>query len=117
MSPEQVRGDDVDARSDLFAFGALLYEMLSGEPAFRRETGVETLHAVLKEPAPRLPGDGARRRGPRPAARARPLPREGARPTATPRPPTWPGRPARGAPPARPARHAARAPRRRRPRP
>jgi two-component system LytT family response regulator len=44
----------VDARSDLFAFGALLYEMLSGEPAFRRETGVETLHAVLKEPAPRL---------------------------------------------------------------
>jgi two-component system LytT family response regulator len=55
MSPEQVRGGDVDARSDLFAFGALLYEMLSGEPAFRRETGVETLHAVLKEPAPRLP--------------------------------------------------------------
>ena len=54
MSPEQVRGAEVDARSDLFAFGALLYEMLSGEPAFRRETGVETLHAVLKEPAPRL---------------------------------------------------------------
>lgn len=54
MSPEQVRGAEVDARSDLFAFGALLYEMLSGEPAFRRESGVETLHAVLKEPAPRL---------------------------------------------------------------
>ena len=54
MSPEQVRGGEVDARSDLFALGALLYEMLSGEPAFRRETGVETLHAVLKEPAPRL---------------------------------------------------------------
>jgi two-component system LytT family response regulator len=54
MSPEQVRGTEVDARSDLFAFGALLYEMLSGEPAFRRDTGVETLHAVLKEPAPRL---------------------------------------------------------------
>jgi two-component system LytT family response regulator len=58
MSPEQVRGADVDARSDLFAFGALLYEMLSGEPAFRRETGVETLHAVLKEPAPRLRAEG-----------------------------------------------------------
>ncbi len=54
MSPEQVRGGEVDARSDLFAFGALLYEMLAGEPAFRRETGVETLHAVLKEPAPRV---------------------------------------------------------------
>jgi two-component system LytT family response regulator len=58
MSPEQVRGGEVDARSDLFAFGALLYEMLAGEPAFRRETGVETLHAVLKEPAPRLPEAG-----------------------------------------------------------
>jgi two-component system, LytTR family, response regulator len=58
MSPEQVRGAEVDARSDLFAFGALLYEMLSGEPAFRRETGVETLHAVLKEPAPRLRDEG-----------------------------------------------------------
>jgi two-component system LytT family response regulator len=54
MSPEQVRGGEVDARSDLFAFGALVYEMLTGEAAFRRETGVETLHAVLKEPAPRL---------------------------------------------------------------
>ena len=54
MSPEQVRGGEIDARSDVFAFGALLYEMLSSEPAFRRETGVETLHAVLKEPAPRL---------------------------------------------------------------
>jgi two-component system LytT family response regulator len=54
MSPEQVRGGAVDARSDLFAFGALLYELITGESAFRRETGVETLHAVLKEPAPRL---------------------------------------------------------------
>jgi two-component system LytT family response regulator len=54
MSPEQVRGAAVDPRSDVFAFGALLFEMLSGAPAFRRETGVETLHAVLKEPAPPL---------------------------------------------------------------
>jgi len=54
MSPEQVRGGAVDPRSDVFAFGALLFEMLSGAPAFRRETGVETLHAVLKEEAPRL---------------------------------------------------------------
>jgi two-component system LytT family response regulator len=64
MSPEQVRGAEVDARSDLFAFGALLYEMLSGEPAFRRETGVETLHAVLKEPAPRLLEEGLGAAGP-----------------------------------------------------
>jgi two-component system LytT family response regulator len=64
MSPEQVRGADVDARSDLFAFGALLYEMVSGEPAFRRETGVETLHAVLKEPAPRLRAEGLGPAGP-----------------------------------------------------
>jgi two-component system LytT family response regulator len=54
MSPEQVRGGSVDPRSDIFAFGALLFEMLSGVAAFRRETGVETLHAVLKEPAPPL---------------------------------------------------------------
>jgi two-component system LytT family response regulator len=64
MSPEQVRGGEVDARSDLFAFGALLYEMLAGEPAFRRETGVETLHAVLKEPAPRLPTERLGAAGP-----------------------------------------------------
>jgi two-component system LytT family response regulator len=64
MSPEQVRGGEVDARSDLFSFGALVYEMLAGEPAFRRETGVETLHAVLKEPAPRLREDGLGAAGP-----------------------------------------------------
>ena len=58
MSPEQVRGATVDPRSDVFSFGAVLFEMLSGVCAFRRETGVETLHAVLKEPAPRLVGLG-----------------------------------------------------------
>ncbi len=79
MSPEQVRGAEVDARSDLFAFGALLYEMLSGEPAFRRETGVETLHAVLKEPAPRLHDPGTGAAGPVAAAGARPLSRQGPR--------------------------------------
>src|SRR5258706_2071061 len=54
MLREQVRGGPVDPRSDVFGFGALLYEMLWGAPAFRRETGVETLHAILKETAPRL---------------------------------------------------------------
>jgi two-component system LytT family response regulator len=60
MSPEQVRGGDVDARSDVFSLGATLYEMASGTPAFRRESGVETLHAVLKEQPPRLAELGAR---------------------------------------------------------
>jgi two-component system LytT family response regulator len=58
MSPEQVRGQGVDPRSDIFSFGSVLFEMLTGVCAFRRETGVETLHAVLKEPAPRLSGAG-----------------------------------------------------------
>ena len=58
MSPEQVRGRRVDPRSDVFSFGAMLYELLAGRPAFRRDTAVETLHAVLKEAAPRLPAAG-----------------------------------------------------------
>jgi two-component system LytT family response regulator len=58
MSPEQVRGQGVDPRSDIFSFGSVLFEMLSGVCAFRRETGVETLHAVLKEPSPRLSSVG-----------------------------------------------------------
>ncbi|MDL1950699.1 serine/threonine protein kinase, partial [Acidobacteria bacterium ACD] len=44
MSPEQVRGDRVDPRSDLFALGTILYEMLAGQRAFRRPTPVETLN-------------------------------------------------------------------------
>jgi len=52
MAPEQVRGDSVDARADIFALGAVLYEMLSGVRAFRRETAAETMTAVLKEDPP-----------------------------------------------------------------
>ncbi len=54
MSPEQVRGRATDHRSDLFTFGAILYEMLSGRRAFRRETAVETMNAILKEEPPDL---------------------------------------------------------------
>ncbi|MGA6987697.1 MAG: protein kinase [Terriglobales bacterium] len=54
MSPEQVRGQTADHRSDLFSFGAILYEMLSGRRAFRGETSVETMSAILKEYPPEL---------------------------------------------------------------
>jgi eukaryotic-like serine/threonine-protein kinase len=49
MSPEQVRGEQVDRRSDIFAFGAILYEMLTGTRAFKRDSSIETLSAILKE--------------------------------------------------------------------
>lgn len=49
MSPEQVRGQTADHRSDIFSFGAVLYEMLSGQRAFRGDSSVETLNAILKE--------------------------------------------------------------------
>jgi eukaryotic-like serine/threonine-protein kinase len=54
MSPEQVRGKEVDARTDIFAFGAILYEMLSGQRAFKGESSVETMGAILKEEPPEL---------------------------------------------------------------
>src|SRR5262249_1410769 len=54
MAPEQVRGEAIDARTDIFAFGAVLYEMLSGRRAFRRDTAAETMTAILKEDPPDL---------------------------------------------------------------
>jgi len=47
MSPEQVRGEPVDTRSDIFSFGCVLYEMLAGKRAFKAPSGVETMHAIL----------------------------------------------------------------------
>ena len=52
MSPEQVRGEAADCRSDMFSFGAVLYEMLAGKRAFQRATAVETMSAVLNEDPP-----------------------------------------------------------------
>jgi serine/threonine protein kinase len=54
MSPEQVRGLPADHRSDLFALGAILYEMLTGRRAFQGDSSVETQHAILKDDPPPL---------------------------------------------------------------
>ena len=54
MSPEQVRGKPADRRSDIFAFGAILYEMLSGQRAFRGDTAADTITAILSKEPPDL---------------------------------------------------------------
>ena len=54
MSPEQVRGKPADARSDIFSFGAILYEMLSGQRAFKGDSAADTMSAILKEDPPDL---------------------------------------------------------------
>ena len=55
MAPEQVRGLAADHRADIFAFGAILYEMLSGSRAFQADTPADTITAILKEDPPDLP--------------------------------------------------------------
>src|SRR6202012_4287854 len=54
MSPEQVRGATVDHRTDIFALGAILYEMLTGRRAFQRSTSAETMTAILNEDPPSI---------------------------------------------------------------
>jgi serine/threonine protein kinase/tetratricopeptide (TPR) repeat protein len=59
MAPEQVTGEALDARTDLFAVGAILFEMLAGRPAFTGQTAVAILHATLYEQPPALSGSPA----------------------------------------------------------
>src|SRR5271154_6995534 len=54
MAPEQVRGKAADARSDIFAFGTILYEMLSGQRAFRGDSAADTITAILTKEPPDL---------------------------------------------------------------
>jgi serine/threonine protein kinase len=58
MSPEQLRGKAVDHRSDIFSFGAILFEMLTGARAFAGETQVDTMTAILREDPPEMVRDG-----------------------------------------------------------
>jgi len=58
MAPEQVRGQPADHRADIFAFGAVLYEMLSGRRAFRGDTSAETMTAILREEPPEISREG-----------------------------------------------------------
>lgn len=57
MSPEQVRGEAIDHRTDIFSFGSVLYEMISGQRAFQRDTAAETMTAILKEEPPEWTAD------------------------------------------------------------
>ena len=57
MSPEQVRGQAVDHRSDIFSFGAILYEMLSGRRAFRGASAADSMAAILREEPPEIPAE------------------------------------------------------------
>ena len=58
MSPEQVRAQKVDHRADIFNFGAVLYEMVSGQRAFPGDTSADAMHAILQLEPPNLMGDG-----------------------------------------------------------
>ncbi|MFN2384744.1 MAG: protein kinase [Thermoanaerobaculia bacterium] len=59
MSPEQARGLPVDHRSDLFSFGAILYELLSGKKAFKKDTASDTMAAILRDDPPELSESGS----------------------------------------------------------
>ena len=54
LAPEQIRGGAVDGRTDLFALGSILFEMMTGQRAFAREHTIDTLHAIVHDEPPDL---------------------------------------------------------------
>ena len=60
LAPEQVKGDPVDARTDLFALGSILFELMTGQRAFAREHTIDTLHAIVHDEPPDLLPRGTR---------------------------------------------------------
>ena len=88
MSPEQATGEELDFRSDQFSFGSVLYEMVTGLPAFRKKTHAETMAAILRDEPERLAfQDAASATSFRLDGGA--LPGQGSRRSVTPRPTIW----------------------------
>jgi serine/threonine protein kinase/TolA-binding protein len=85
MSPEQLKAERLDYRTDVFSFGAVLYEMLSGEPPYARESRAETISAILTESPPPLKeaGDGVARQLERIACKCLERDKEGRYPSAS----------------------------------
>lgn len=59
MAPEQIEGAETDHRADIFSFGCVIYEMISGKPQFEGKRATSVMAAILERPAPAVPADMA----------------------------------------------------------